>query len=295
MSNSTVNKPFIKWVGGKSQIIDNVLSLFPNTMENYYEPFLGGGSVLLAVLSAVKEGHIAIKGRIYASDVNPALIGLYTNIQRDVDGFIREVRRLMAEFAECPENAQKEAYYYQLRNRFNNFRTAEERASMPASATLLFLNKTCFRGLYREGPRGFNVPYGNNKNPSIMSEDYIREISALIQPVEFSCKSFEESMKSIGAGDFAYFDPPYAPLVETSFVSYTANGFDMEKHRTLFRFCERMTQSGIRFVLSNSDVKMVRDAFPAEKYFTQILSCKRRINAKSPESKTNEVLIMNIV
>jgi DNA adenine methylase len=274
--------------------MDNVLSLFPNTIQNYYEPFLGGGSVLLAVLSSARTGQIVIRGKIYASDINPALIGLYTNIQRDAEAFIAEVRKLTNAFSYCQDDVQKETYYYQLREQFNDFRTEEARASMAASAMFLFLNKTCFRGLYREGPRGFNVPYGYNKNPSILSENHIREMSVLIQPVIFLCKSFEDALRNIMPGDFAYLDPPYAPLSKTSFVSYTSEGFNLSKHRELFELCDKIANN-TRFVMSNSDVDMVRDAFPPDKYFTQIISCKRRINSKSPDSKTNEVLITNIV
>lgn len=288
MSSNVPVKPVIKWAGGKTQIIDSVLSLFPTTIQNYHEPFLGGSSVLLALLS---NPRIQVQGQIYASDINPALIGLYTNIQSNVDAFIQEIRRLTENFSLCQEELQREHYYYQLRNQFNE---CTSRDSIPASAMFLFLNKTCFRGLYREGPKGFNVPYGHNKNPSIFNEDHIRTVSALIQRVQFSCRSFESSLQVVIRGDFVYLDPPYAPINETSFVGYTADGFDIERHRFLFVLCDSMTISGIRFVLSNADVPMVRDAFTPENYLTRIISCKRRINAKSPDSKADELLITNI-
>jgi DNA adenine methylase len=287
-------KPFLKWVGGKTQIIDTVLSTFPSTIHNYYEPFLGGGSVLLALLSSKQ-----ISGKIYASDINESIIRLYQHIQSNPEEFIVEVNRLSAEFSQItgtvvnrkPQTMEeattsKESYYYWIRSRFNAWQKED---SLVASAMLLFLNKTCFRGLYREGPNGFNVPYGNYKSPSIIDADHIREVSRLIRPVIFSCSSFEETFASMSPGDFAYFDPPYAPETATSFVQYTAAGFT--QHQLLFDKCAELTAKHIRWTMSNADVEYVKKAFPSPLYKTSVISCRRAINSKNPESRTNEVLI----
>lgn len=299
-------KPFLKWVGGKSQILEEVLADFPAEMNNYYEPFLGGGSVLLGLLTAVQEGRINVKGKIYASDLNVNLISLYKNIQSKPEDVISEVKRLHAEFskikgetvnrkASTMEEAlsSPESYYFWIRSCFNQMKGAEKE-TVTASARFLFLNKTCFRGLYREGPNGFNVPFGNYKNPSIIEEEHIRAVSALIQGVVFNVGSFTETLKGVKEGDFVYLDPPYAPENDKSFVSYTADGFSLENHKALFLQCKTIGNGGGGFLMSNADVKLVKDAFPEEEgYATKIVVCRRAINSKKPDAKTNEVLITN--
>ena len=298
-------KPFIKWVGGKTQILNDVMELFPTVLNNYHEPFLGGGSVLLALLTYQAAGTIKIKGTIYASDVNATLIGLYKNIQSKPELLIQEVNTIAEAFGQCKgtvvnRNASTiaeamtspESYYFWIRKRFNAF-AKEERMSLPASAMFLFMNKTCFRGVYREGPRGFNVPFGNYKNPSILDEAHIRHVSTLIKDVVFTHCSFSAALTRMTKDDFVYLDPPYAPENATSFVSYTADGFNLDNHMLLFKECGEMKEKKIRMVLSNADVKLVRDAFPASSYTTRIISCRRAIHSKKPDSKTNEVLITN--
>ena len=298
-------KPFLKWVGGKTQIIDSVIKLFPKEMVNYHEPFLGGGSVLLALLTERKRGAIKVSGTVYASDLNSNLIGLYKNIQSDPDSLIKEVKSLVDTFSKSKETVvnrkpltieealtSPESYYFWIRSRFNAL-SNEGRQSVQASAMLLFMNKTCFRGVYREGPNGFNVPFGNYKNPSIIDEENIRKVSLLIQGVVFIHTSFTHSIQKVEEGDFVYLDPPYAPNSDTSFVSYTSDGFSIDNHKALFAACEQMRLKSIKFLMSNADVSLVKEAFPSPIYTTQIVSCRRAIHSKEPGSKVNEVLIMN--
>ena len=292
-------KPFLKWVGGKTQIISDVMNGFPKEIVNYHEPFLGGGSVLLAFLDAVKRGVITTSGTVYASDVNPNLIALYKTVQGNPHGLIQEVHILTDTFSKCTgteinrkpttiEDAMTspESYYYWIRSRFNSLSSE----GPLRSAMMLFLNKTCFRGMYREGPHGFNVPFGNYKTPTILDDGHIHEVSRLIQNVVFTCQSFTDSLKNISSGDFVYLDPPYAPETGTSFVNYTADGFDM--HEQLFQMCKEVPCG---FLLSNANVSMVTDAFPSPLYTTKSIVCRRAINSKNPESKTTEVLITNRV
>jgi DNA adenine methylase len=301
---TNVTRPFLKWVGGKTQIIDDVLGQFPTVIENYHEPFLGGGSVLLAVLSQQLSKKLQIKGKLYASDLNSNLVSLYTNIQRSVDQFIIELKGLTDEFEkltgkEVNRNAKtkeeatsQESYYYWIRSKFNAM-TRVERSSLLGSAMFLFMNKTCFRGVYREGPNGFNVPFGHYKNPGIMDEPHIRLVAELVKDVVFTCQPFLSSLEKVQPTDFVYLDPPYAPENEKSFVGYTADGFSLKEHQSLFKEMVSLNNKGSKFLMSNADVKLVKDAFPEPTYKTKIVSCRRAINSKDPAAKTNEVLIRN--
>lgn len=299
--------PVLKWVGGKTQILEQVLDKFPAEMENYWEPFLGGGSVLLGLLGRVAAGRIIVRGKVRASDVNLGLIGLYKNIQSNVDGLLVECKRLTDNLARCVTGGavnrvattleealtSPESYYYWVRAKFNAIPKGL-RDSLEASAMFLFLNKTCFRGLYREGPRGFNVPYGNYKNPCVADEAHLRAVSAAIQGVEFACQPFQAALQGVAPGDFVYLDPPYAPETDGSFVSYTANGFGADEHEALFGLCRGFAAANVKMLMSNAEVKLVKDAFPAGGMFeTAVISCRRAIHSKEPDARTNEVLIRN--
>ena len=302
-----IPKPLLKWVGGKTQILDDVLSLFPTKIKNYHEPFVGGGSVLIGLLTHINVGKIKLTGKIYASDLNSNLIGFYKNIQTNPDAVIAECRILVNEYSKITgkevnrkatnieeASTSQESYYFWIRSSFNAL-SKEEKTTPRASAMLLFMNKTCFRGVYREGPNGFNVPFGNYKNPSIIDEEHIMLISGLIKDVIFTATSYKESLAQtkVKKGDFVYLDPPYAPESGTSFVGYTSDGFNIDNHGELFKMCNEMTEKGVKILMSNADVKLVKEAFPAPKYNTRIISCRRAIHSKEPDKRTNEVLITN--
>lgn len=302
-------KPFLKWVGGKTQCLDEVLALFPQDMHHYHEPFVGGGSVLLGLLARVRAGHVNVRGRVHASDANENLIWLYRNIQARPAEVVAELAKLTDDFRAAPDVARtgsrlkgaipsdrtaalaaRDAYYYWVRARFNAM-DCDARTSPAASAMMLFLNKTCFRGLYREGPRGFNVAYGHYKNPAIFDPEHIMAVSEIIRDVVFTHGSYRSCLDSVQSNDFVYLDPPYAPEVSTSFVTYTAHGFTLDDHDDVFATCHRFTANGVRFVLSNADVPLVRDAFTCSEYTIHTISCRRAIHSKKPDTRTNEVLI----
>lgn len=305
MSKSTVfQKPFLKWVGGKTQIIKQIMGKFPKEMEHFHEPFLGGGSVLLALLSLRKDNKIVIKGNIYAYDLNSQLIHTYRDVQSHKDELIACVEKYREEYSNCPsvergeanrkpENiteakTSKESYYYWMRKKFNEM----TELSIENSALFIVLNKTCFRGVYREGPNGFNVPFGHyKKTPTIITKSDIDNISELIKDVTFICADFAQSIQNATEGDFIYLDPPYAPENSKSFVGYTAKGFDIDMHKKLFRLTKGISRKGAKFMMSNANVELVRKSF--EGYSITEISARRACNSKNPGAKTTEVIINN--
>jgi DNA adenine methylase len=308
MSKEVV-KPFLKWIGGKTQILEHVLSYFPREINNYYEIFLGGGSVLFGLLSYIKLKNIKVLGKIYAYDINEPLIYLYKNIQTNHLELIKQVEDLTHILNSIDEDfkinrnpndldealSSKESFYYWIRKQYNN-QTDEEKKTVLGSTFFLFLNKTCFRGLFRVGPNGFNVPYGNYKNPQVIDKKHIILITNLIKDVEFNVLDFENSIdiiqQNVCENDFIYLDPPYAPETKNSFVKYTDKGFDLKNHKKLFTLCnELVSDFNLSILLSNANVSLVRDYFTNDLFYIEEILCKRSINSKKPGSKTIELLI----
>ena len=301
MTDIAIQKPFLKWVGGKTQIINHIISRIPAEIESYHEPFLGGGSVLLAMLSLQKHNKIKINGGVYAYDINKTLIGVYKNIQSNKDVLFKHIEEFKNVYHGLkgtvvnrkPKNlaeakTSKESYYYWLRSKFNTM----DKDTIEYSALFIFLNKTCFRGVYREGPNGFNVPYGHyKKTPMIITEEDLNTISDLIKDVNFVCADFKESIRTVGEGDFVYLDPPYAPETSKSFVGYTAEGFTLETHQELFSEIKKIADKNIKFAMSNAKVELVTSNFAD--YECEEIEARRAINSKKPESKTMEVIIYN--
>ena len=284
-------KPFLKWVGGKTQILPNLFNYFPSEINNYHEIFVGGGSVLFHLLDAKA---INIKGNIYAYDINESLIYVYKNLQSEnreiviskINNLIKTYNSINGDDINRKPDIEastksKENYYYYIRSIYNKTNPI----TLDCSAMFVFLNKACFRGLYRIGPSGFNVPYGHYKK--IEEMDFAQTL--LLKRVIFECLPFEESLKRVKPGDFVYLDPPYAPENKKSFVGYSSKGFNESQHKLLFKLIIEMKPKGIDFVLSNSDVDLVKTSFVD--YFKEIIICKRSINCKNPEAKTNELII----
>ena len=299
VDKSKLTKPFLKWVGGKSQIIEQVLKTIPKEMNNYHEFFLGGGSVLFAILSLYNSGEVIIKGNIYVYDYNASLIGLYNNVKNNRESLydkIDEHKSIFntlqgSEINRKPKTLEegktsKESYYYWLRKSYNEI---DDKCSIQASAIFMLLNKLCFRGLYREGPNGFNVPYGHYKNPSIITKDTLYEVSNLLQNVTFIHSHFENSFKNLQPYDYVYCDPPYVPECKTSFVDYNSDGFTSKDHISLFKKLTELRKKHVKFSLSNSKVPMVEEYFQ-KNYQCQEVEARRAINSKNPESKTIEVI-----
>ena len=303
-------KPLLKWVGGKTQILHDVLALFPKEIKTYYEPFIGGGSVLIGLLELSKQ-NISVK-KVIASDLNKYLINFYKSVQKHPNDLIKQLKIYVDEFKLIKQfnkdddvstnittideaKKSKESYYYYMRYLFNQHNNiSENQIDIKNAAIFLFLNKTGFRGIYREGPNGFNVPFGNYKNPTILDQQHILRISELTKDVEFKHQSFDEIQKNISKinkKDFIYFDPPYAPENSKSFVKYTSDGFSLETHKSFFELCNNLNDKKIKWLVSNSNVDLVNESL--KNYNVQIIECKRSINSKKPNSKTEEVLISN--
>lgn len=313
VKQTSIPKPILKWVGGKTQIIDKLVVDFPIEINNYHEAFLGGGSVLFALLSYVKRGIIKIYGNVYAYDLNEPLIYIYKNIQTQHNELYDILSTIITDFNECgdgeinrvPVNIEeakiaRENFYYWIRSNYNKLSLADKKTTL-GSAMVIFLNKTCFRGLFRVGPNGFNVPYGNYSNPEIINKEHLDTIHNLIQGVIFECCDFTTSLSLANVErcdgsdrcDFLYIDPPYAPETNTSFVRYTEKGFGIENHNALFKLIHVLTEANKKIMLSNADVSLVRENFPIEKYKMESIICKRSINSKNPDAKANEVIIRN--
>ena len=306
MTEYKLQKPFLKWVGGKSQIINDIISRIPRQINNYHEIFLGGGSVLLAVLSLKKQNKIQIHNKIYAYDLNSGLINTFQQIKNNCTEVITHIKLIIEEFSEItvntfgqkgqPKNINdktynttREHYYYWIRDKYN----ANQKNTPLSAAYFIFLNKTGFRGMYRESSSSiYNVPYGlkdRNTIPAVINEDDIRNISILIQEVEFKCQDFNKSLLSVIDGDFVYIDPPYAPKNSTSFVKYLRDGFDPETHELLFDKIKKL--ENIKFVMSNAKVNLVTDNF--KEYNCIDITARRAINSKNPGSTATEVIIYN--
>lgn len=297
---SNYPKPLLKWVGGKSKLLDKIHDRFPSTIANYHEAFVGGGSVLFSVLYAIQQGDISLSGNVYAYDKNEVLIEFYKCVQANKEALwthiqsICEVYNGIKDFKgtkkpedEIQARQSKESYYFWLRKKYNKLDVCVEKCAL-----FLIINKTCWRGVFRESGNGFNVPFGNYKTPLIIKKEDIDSASSLISNVKFAVMDCSEILRvKYSRGDFVYLDPPYAPETESSFVGYTKDGFDLEKHRKLFADIKSIKK--IKFLMSNARTELVGTHFPADSFNVTEFEARRAINSKNPESVTFEVLISN--
>ncbi len=290
-------KPFLKWAGGKGQLLKEIKQYYPfgNNITKYAEPFVGGGAVLFDILSKydLKE--------VYISDINAELINTYVIIREHIEELLDLLIKYQIEYAPL-ETEDRKGYYMAKRNRFNVLKiNGNEAENLEKAALMIFLNKTCFNGLFRVNKKGlFNVPMGAYKNPLICDEKNLRAVSGKLQNVEIVCGDYKESVKFIDRNTFAYFDPPYRPLTETSsFTAYTENSFADNQQIELAEFVNELHKRGAKIVVSNSDPK---NSNTDDDFFDNIYSghkikrveATRMINCKSEaRGKINEILISN--
>lgn len=297
-TNDTTAKPFLKWAGGKSQLIKEIEKYYPfdnGEITKYAEPFVGSGAVLFDILNRynLKE--------VYISDINNELINAYKTVRDNINELIELLSHMQKEFIPL-DNKNRKEYYLKKRNLFNTLKLNNDKESnIIKAALLIFLNKTCFNGLYRVNKKGYyNVPMGAYKNPLICNVNNLRAASHKLQNVTIVCGDYSKAADFIDCKTFVYFDPPYRPLTATaSFTSYANNNFDDNEQRRLAQFVKKMGQAGAKTVVSNSDPKNTDEN---DDFFEQMYSslniirvqAARMINSNSnARGKISELLIAN--
>lgn len=290
-------KPFVKWVGGKTQLLKDIKKSLPHDLSEktgvtYVEPFVGGGAVLFWILQEFPNITKAV-----INDINAELICTYQVVKSDVENLIIELSKLQTEYLSLDESARKEYFLYQ-RNRFNK----KQCSNIETAALFIFLNRTCFNGLYRVNTKGhFNVPHGRYANPKICDEETLRADSAVLQRVEILCGDFAQTGKYAHDNVLFYFDPPYRPLTDTSaFTSYAKEGFDDAEQIRLRDFCALIAKQKSLFVASNSDPLNVDNEDDFFDHLYKMFSIKRVSAARMINSKGNgrgaisEIMISNV-
>ena len=291
-------KPFVKWAGGKNSLIPQLTKYYPIELKNgnieiYVEPFVGGGAVLIDILQKYE-----VK-KAYAFDINKDLINCYNVIKQDVETLIQELDKKEKDFL-ILDSDNRQKYFYDIRTEYNSYSLNDE-LNIKRASEFIFLNRTCFNGLYRVNKDGkFNVPCGKYKNPTICDSKNLRNLSKLIQNVVFEYGDYRKSENLITENTFVYFDPPYRPLSATSgFTSYTKEDFNDENQKELARYYNQLNSKNAKLMLSNSNPKNVNE----ENTFFDVIyngfvinevSAKRMINSNAKgRGEISELLITN--
>lgn len=267
-------KPILKWVGGKTQLLEPIRSLLPQKIRNYYEPFIGGASVFLNLASCG-----VIEGDSYLNDLNPELINLYTIIRDCPEGLKEELDKLVS------KGLTQEAYY--------EIRAACPTGSAEKAARTLYLNKCGFNGLFRMNRKGqFNTPWGKRERVTFFDPANLLSCSQLLQKSVLTTGDFSLLAGGAGPGDVVYVDPPYVPLSATSsFQSYTSDGFGLENQKRLAKWCRELVSRGVHVLASNSDTPTVRELYSDFKI--HVAPARRNINSKGTgRGPVNELLMV---
>lgn len=291
-------KPFIKWAGGKNGLIPQLTKYYPlelkdGTIERYIEPFVGGGAVLIDILQRYKVKEA------YAFDINRDLINCYNVIKNNVEELIKQLSKKEKEFISL-NNEERQKYFYDVREEYNSYKLENE-LNIKRASEFVFLNKTCFNGLYRVNKDGkFNVPCGKYKNPTICDSNNLRNLSKLIENVIFEYGDYRKSEQYVDNNTFVYFDPPYRPISATSgFTSYTKEEFNDESQIELAKYYDKLSLKNAKLMLSNSNPKNINedDTFFENIYkgfYINEVFAKRMINSNAKErGQISELLITN--
>lgn len=276
MATNRLVIPFVKWAGGKRQLLDEIKPLLPSKINSYCEPFLGGGAVLFFL-----QPHNAI-----VNDLNTDLIEVYETIRDDVSSLIEDLKK--------HENTAE--YFYKLRDLDRDRESYWSMSKVERASRLIYLNKTCFNGLFRVNSSGeFNSPFGHYKNPNIINEPVLLAVSKYLSSsnILFYNEDFAETLRRVKKGGFVYLDPPYDPVSDTSsFTGYNMGGFDKDEQIRLKNCCDELTRRKIKFLLSNSATDFIKELY--KEYDISIVKAKRRISADSSKrGAIEEVLIRN--
>ncbi len=275
--NSSNVAPFVKWAGGKRQLLPQIKERMPEKYNRYFEPFVGGGAVIFELLPS----------NALINDINKALINAYKQICNVPEAFLEAVKKLDEEMW---EDGKK--YYYSLREHYND-KLMKAEYDVDLAALFVFINKHCFNGLHRVNGKGlFNVPYNNSRGVSV-DEIAIMEISEYLRGVTIKEGDFEDACKGAEKGDFVFFDSPYAPLNPTSFESYTKEGFDIESHRRLARYYDELTKRGCLCMLTNHNTELIRELYGNKGYRIDVVTARRSINSDATKRVGQEVIICN--
>lgn len=265
-------RPFVKWAGGKRQLLDVLSAAAPDSFSRYYEPFIGGGAFLFSQLPDSAT----------ISDANPELINCYQVVRDDVEALIRSLR--------THKNEEEHFYYVRAKN-------LSEMSPVQRASRFIFLNKTCFNGLYRENLKGqFNAPFGRYENPKIVDTENLRAISEYLQTddIEIHCSGYQSVLNKAQAGDFVYLDPPYVPMTKTaSFASYVKGGFSLNDQAELAKMFAELTKKRVLVMLSNSNTPVIHDLYKG--FNIKTIHATRSINCKGGKrgKEANEVLVTN--
>lgn len=268
--------PVVKWVGGKRQLINDILRLKPTHITSYCEPFLGGGAVLFSLQSR----------NIIINDLNEELVNIYAVIQNNIDDLILDLKQ----HKNTPE------YFYSIRDLDRNKSSYQNLSPVQRASRIIYLNKTCYNGLFRVNSAGeFNTPFGYYKNPNIVNEPVLRAVHNYFQSsnVSLSCQDYAQVLENVPKNTFVYLDPPYDPVSDTAnFTGYNKGGFGKEEQIRLKKCCDLLDRRNIKFLLSNSSTEFIRELYGD--YHITIVHAKRSVNSVgSKRGEIDEVLVRN--
>jgi DNA adenine methylase len=277
MVTNNIISPFLKWVGGKRQIMPSIVSLLPENIAEYryVEPFVGCGAVLF---------HLQPKTAVI-NDFNAELINVYEVIKNNLDELVADLKK----------HQNESGYFYEIRS-WDRSEDFKRLTNVQRASRIIYLNKTCFNGLYRVNSAGaFNVPFGKYKSPNIVNEPTLKAVSEYLNAnnIIISCRDYEEILKELDKKSFVYLDPPYHPISESSnFTGYVQGGWDMNDQIRLREACDELTRKGIKFLLSNSAAPFIKEQY--KNYTIQIVKANRAVNSNGAErGEIDELLIRN--